>query len=168
MSDRELSWALPCLFRRILREYTDGMVEEVCTDLKQWLEQLATVLSLGRQEFIAVFWVLWQVPRLSDSIVHWPSFWMSESHLLWGLSTIFIFWTRKMDIVIWLEGLTFSRPSSRTAKATKRTYILTCMHACRTCVYIYIYIQLYTQYIFNYCIYIYTRASMAMDRERYL
>lgn len=32
---------------RILHEYTDSTVKEVCTDLKQWLEQLANVLPLG-------------------------------------------------------------------------------------------------------------------------
>mmetsp|Transcript_45208 Transcript_45208/g.81307 ORF Transcript_45208/g.81307 Transcript_45208/m.81307 type:complete len:1001 (+) Transcript_45208:30-3032(+) len=30
----------------VLQEYTEGMVLEVCTDLRQWLEQLATLLSL--------------------------------------------------------------------------------------------------------------------------
>jgi hypothetical protein len=30
-----------------MHEYTDGMVEDVCADLKQWLEQLAKALSLG-------------------------------------------------------------------------------------------------------------------------
>ncbi|CAE8650802.1 unnamed protein product, partial [Polarella glacialis] len=30
----------------VLREYTEEMVQEVCKDLKQWLEQLATLLSL--------------------------------------------------------------------------------------------------------------------------
>lgn len=30
----------------IMHEYTDGMVEDVCADLKQWLEQLANALSI--------------------------------------------------------------------------------------------------------------------------